>query len=108
MTVLTYKSEGNYFIKYLDKLSVAYNVNCDRNLEKEFKAKELITFEETEALKRVNFTYSKQSKYGLCSEETKTVQNAFKNCRSRSLKGVHLENIMLTCAEYVWRKWKVR
>jgi hypothetical protein len=108
MTVLTYKSEGSYFLKYLDKLSVAYNVNCDRNLEKEFKAKakELITFGETEALKRINFTYSKQSKFGLCSKETKTVQSALKNCRSRFLKGVPLENIMVTCAEINWRNPK--
>ena len=108
MTVLTYKSEGSYFLKYLDKLSVAYNVNCDRNLEKEFKAKakELITFGETDVLKRINFTYSKQSKYGMCSKETKTVQSALKNWRSRFLMGVPLENIMVTCAEINWRNPK--
>ena len=74
MTVLTYKSEGSYFLKYLDKLSVAYNVNCDRNLEKEFKAKakELITFGETDVLKRINFTYSKRR----CQTKPNTSQSA--------------------------------
>jgi len=105
MTILTYKSEGSYLLKYLDKLGVHYNINKDQKAETKFKAqaKKLISFADASALEKVNFTYSKQIKYRENSKQTKSVQCGLKNWRARHLKDVPLEQVMLTCAEINWR-----
>jgi hypothetical protein len=106
--VLTYKSEGSYFLKYLDKMNLPYQLKIDDVLEADFKekARKLLTFADTKALEEVNFSYSKQTKYSEQSKETKVVRSGLKNWRARHLKGVPLENVMVTCAEANWRDSK--
>ena len=108
ITILTYKPEGSYLLEYLKKLGVHYNLRRDQIAEEMFKAKahKLITFADTLALEKVNFTYSKQTKYSEKSKETQIVRSGLKNWRARYLKGVPLENVMVTCAEANWRDSK--
>lgn len=108
MEVLTYKSEGSYFLKYLEKMDLPYQLEIDDELEADFKEKSqtLITFADTKALEEVNFTYTKQTKYSEKSKETKVVRSGLKNWRARHVKDVPLENIMVTCAEANWRDSK--
>ena len=108
MEVLTYKSKGSYFLKYLEKMDLPYQLEIDDELEADFKEKSqtLITFADTKALEEVNFTYTKQTKYSEKSKETKVVRSGLKNWRARHVKDVPLENIMVTCAEANWRDSK--
>lgn len=108
MEVLTYKSKGSYFLKYLEKVNLPYQLEIDNELEADFrkKALKLITFADAKALEKVNFTYSKQTKYSEKSKETQIVRSGLKNWRARHLKGVPLENVMVTCAEANWRDSK--
>ena len=108
MKVLTYKSKGSYFLKYLEKIDLPYQLEIDDELEADFKEKSqtLISFADTKALEEVNFTYSKQTKYSEEFKETKVVRSGLKNWRARHIKDVPLENIMVTCAEANWRDSK--
>ena len=108
ITILTYKPEGSYLLEYLKKLGVHYKLERDHIAEEMFKTKalKLISFADTFALEKVNFTFFKQTKYSEQSKETKVVRSGLKNWRARHLKGVPLENVMVTCAEANWRDSK--
>ena len=108
ITILTYKPEGSYLLGYLKKLGVRYDIRRDQIAEEKFRAKaqKLITFANTGALEKVNFTYCKQTKYSEQSKETKAIRSGLKNWRARHLKDVPLENIMVTCAQDNWRDSK--
>ena len=64
ITILTYKPEGSYLLGYLKKLGVRYDIRRDQIAEEKFRAEahKLITFANTGALEKVNFTYCKQTK----------------------------------------------
>lgn len=108
LTVLTYKSEGSYFRKYMDKIGVKYDVLHSAEHEKLFreKARNLINFADASALKHINFTYTKQIAIQENSKICKTVCSALKNVRQRQFSGIPLTDVMVTCAEKSWRDSK--
>ena len=103
--VLTYQSKGSYFLRYLEKMKLPYHLETDERLDAAFKAKaqQLISFANTKSLGSIKLGYAKQTSYSEHSKEVKTVRSGLKNWRERHLKGVPLENIMVTCAESHWR-----
>lgn len=105
LTVLTYKSEGCYFRKYLDRIGVEYDVHQSEEHEKLFreKARNLINFADASALQNVNFTYAKQIEIKEGSKICKKVCSALKNVRQRQFCATPLTDIMVTSAKKNWR-----
>ena len=103
--VLTYLSKGSYFLRYLEKMKLPYQLETDEQLDAAFKAKalQLISFVNTKSLEKISLGYAKQTGYSERCKEVRVVRSGLKNWRERHLKGVPLEDIMVTCAESNWR-----
>ena len=106
LTVLTYKAEGSLFIAYLRKLGITYEIETDENIEKQFKenASRLVTIEDIPALSKLKFTHTAQQKGSKLSNYCNKVSGSLKNLRERKLKGVNIDNILITCMKDAWFK----
>ena len=106
VTIMTYKSEGSLLTSYLNKLSLPYFVNSSEFKERHFKAAalELIDLQDIPPISKLNLSHSGQTKgMSQCSYYSK-ISGALKNLRSRQLKGVQLDDILVTCKKDAWFK----
>ena len=106
VTILTFKASGSILLSYLNKLNINYNIISDQFVEEKFRqqAKELITIKEIPSLSKPILTYTGQSE-GLNNKSYyPIISNALKNLRCRKLKGIPLENILVTCLKAGWFK----
>ena len=106
VTIMTYKSEGSLLTSYLNKLSLPYFVNSSEFKEGHFKAAalELIDLQDIPPISKLNLSHSGQTKgMSQCSYYSK-ISGALKNLRSRQLKGVQLDDILVTCKKDAWFK----
>ncbi|MDB2469662.1 hypothetical protein N9X39_06335 [Alphaproteobacteria bacterium] len=106
VTIMTYKSEGSLLTSYLNKLSLPYFVNSSEFKERHFKtaAKELINLQDIPSISKLNLSHSGQAKGMSQYSYYSKISGALKNLRSRQLKGVRLNDILVTCKKDAWFK----
>jgi len=106
VTIMTYKSEGSLLTSYLNKLSLPYFVNSSEFKERHFKAAaaELIDLQDISSISKLNLSHSGQTKGMSQYSYYSKISGALKNLRSRQLKGVHLDDILVTCKKDAWFK----
>lgn len=106
LTVLTYKSGGSMFLSYLRKLQLPYEVDVDEDEEAEFlkRAADLVTINDIQALSKHKLSYTGQQKGQRLPKYVSTLNNALKNLRERKLKGVVVEDILITCIKDAWKE----
>ena len=106
VTIMTYKSEGSLLTSYLNKLSLPYFVNSSEFEERRFKiaAKELINLQDIPSISKLNLSHSGQAKGMSQYSYYSKISGALKNLRSRQLKGVYLDDILVTCKKDAWLK----
>ena len=104
--IMTYKSEGSLLASYLNKLSLPYFVNSSESEERRFKiaAKELIDLQDIPSISKLNLSHSGQTKGMSQHSYYSKISGALKNLRSRQLKSVHLDDILVTCKKDAWFK----
>ena len=104
VTVLTYMSQGSYFTYYLKFSGVEYEVNESRKQNIFFKeeAKRLITLKPMNALRGLNLSNTGQAKSLARPSDYNRVSSCLKNLRSRDLKGVDQEKILITSKKDAW------
>jgi len=106
LTVYTYMAEGSLMLAYLKKLGIAFH--HERYADEEAfraSARKLIDLRSIPGLdrKEFSFTYTGQTQsMGKTLQEK--VANALKNLRQRSLRGVDLDQVIITCAKPNWQK----
>jgi len=106
ITIMTYKAEGSLLASYLNKLSLPYFVNSSESEERRFKiaAKELISLQDIPSISKLNLSHSGQAKGMSQYSYYSKISGALKNLRSRQLKGVYLDDILVTCKKDAWFK----
>ena len=106
LTVLTYKSEGSLFVAYLRKLGLPFELETNESMDEKFKEKaaQLIAIEDIPALSKLTFTHTAQQSGSKSARYCKKVSGSLKNLRGRKLKGVDVENILITCKKDAWIK----
>ena len=106
LTVLTYKSEGSLFVAYLRKLGLPFELEVELSIDQKFKenASKLVTIEDIPALSKLKLSYSGQQKGQSSPAYYNKVSLALKNLRGRKLRGVDVENILVTCKKDAWLK----
>jgi len=104
ITVLTFLSEDSPFCMYFKQQGISYSIERSHNLEREFKqnAKSNLTLMNSGPLKTMKLSYSAQKRGLNIKSYTTKIQNSLKNIRSRQLKGVSPENILITCLKDGW------
>ena len=111
VTVMTYKAEGSMLLAYLRKLGLKFEIERDDDLEEKFRlqAAGLITVEDISAISssiepEIKLSFKKQRDgmrdKAYCSKTT----NALKNLRGRKLRGVDVDDILITCVKDAWKK----
>ena len=105
LTVYTYMAEGSLMLAYLRKLGIAFHHDCYAD-EVAFRAsaRQLIDIRPIPALERLSFSYTGQTetKGQACRE--KLVSTGLKNLKQRSLMGVDLNEVIITCAKQNWQQ----
>jgi len=104
-TIMTYKAEGSMLLPYLRKLELPFVVANDNEVEDvsfKQKAAELITIENFMPNADFKFTHTEQMQRLKDGRYTTKVSKALNNLRSRQLKSVPIENVMITCAKVAW------
>ena len=106
LTVLTYKAEGSLFVAFLRKLGLAFELETDASMDRQFKEKaaQLIAIEDTPALSKLTFTHTAQQKGSKSVSYCNKVSGSLKNLRGRKLKGVDVKDILVTCMKGAWLK----
>ena len=106
LTVLTYKAEGSLFVAYLRKLGLAFEFETDASMDMQFKEKaaQLVTIEDIPGLSKLKFSHTAQQSGSKSSSYCKKVSGSLRNLRGRKLKGVDVENILITCMKEAWKK----
>ena len=104
ITVLTFLSEDSPFCMYLQQHGISYSIDRSLNLEREFKqnAQSNLTLMNSGPLKTMKLSYSAQKRGINLKSYTTKIQNSLKNLRSRQLKGISPENILITCLKDGW------
>ena len=104
VTILTFLSEYSPFCMYLKKQGIPYTIERSSNLETKFKqnAQSNLTLMNSGPLKTMNLSYSAQKRGINIKSYTTKIQNSLKNLRSRQLKGIPPENILITCLKDGW------
>ena len=101
-TIMTYKAEGSMLLPYLRKLELPFVVANDNEVEDvsfRQKASELITIESFMPNTDFKFTHTEQTQKLKDCRYTGKVSKALNNLRSRQLKNVPIENVMITCSK---------
>ena len=104
-TIMTYKAEGSMLLPYLRKLELPFVVANDNEVEDvsfKQKASELITIESFMPNANFKFMHTEQTQKLKDCRYTGKVSKALNNLRSRQLKNVSIENVMITCAKVAW------
>ena len=99
--ILTYLAEGSLMAMYLDKYGIPYTVNRRLDIDNEARAVarqrlNIIKFDP----KVGHLGYKRQSNFGSASK--KKISNKLLNLRVGPLKGVPIQNIMVTCRKDLW------
>jgi hypothetical protein len=104
MTVYTYKADGSLMLPYLNKVGLPVHHVTDPVLEVAWKqrCREKVIVQGIPSLANIKLTDSKQDKISLGSSEAKRISTALSTLRRRQLKGVPLENILITCKKGKW------
>ena len=101
-TVMTYLAEGSLMAMYLNKLGVPYEVSKNNNID--------VAARDT-ARKRLNINYldlgltkaqgyKRQGSWGAKTQQK--IANKLHNTKTRKMKGVPAEDIMVTCRKDLW------
>ena len=107
LTVYTFKSDGSLMCAYMQRVGLEYVVNPDfdvSDLDKVYldKARRLIT---CKLLKNISgFKYSLSGQMALSENDRSKVSKKLNSMKQRELKGVPLENIIVTCVKRMWFK----
>ena len=106
VTILTFKACGSILLSYLNKLNIHYQIISNQFVEEKFrqKAKELITIKEISSISKLSLTHTGQTEGLNKKSYYSKISNALKNLRCRDLKGIPLENILITCLKAGWFK----
>ncbi|WP_291206859.1 hypothetical protein [Hyphomonas sp.] len=104
MTVLTYLAEGSTLLAYLRKRGIPFRRQYDaaKDLAFRLRAKDLITVRTISALEKDNWSYSGQTLGTGRTARVERISEALSTFRKRSLKGVPLNNVMVTSAKSNW------
>ena len=105
VTVYTYQAQGSLLLPYLKKMGIETRLQSCPATEAAFKkqAKELVSMKTISALDGLVFSASAQSSRKIKERKLdKKVAIALKNLKSRELKGVSDDMILLTCLKQNW------
>jgi len=106
VTIMTFKAEGSMLASYLNKLSIPFFVNRDKQKEVTFreKARELINLQDISAISKLKLSHSGQQQGMSSKEYCAKLSGGLKNLRARKLKGLDLSYVLLTCKKDAWIK----
>ena len=106
LTVLTYKAEGSLFFAYFCKLGLDFQLETDASMDRQFKEKaaQLIAIEDIPALSKLTFKHTAQQSGYKSARYCNKVDGSLKNLSGRKLRGVDVENILITCKKDAWIK----
>ena len=101
-TVHTYLACGSLMVAYLDKHNVGYTIDRDQGLDmaQRLKAQNLLSVHQISALENISMSHNRQ---GLMrGKVARKVSTALKNLRSRQLRGIDTNEILITCRKDKW------
>lgn len=105
LTVYTYMAEGSLMRAYLKKKNISFD--HERYAEEDtFRAAayRLIDVRTIPALENLSWSYTGQTDSKGRERRNKVVANALKNLKQRSLKGIRMDEVIITCAKENWLK----
>lgn len=102
LIVYTYKSAGSMMLAYLRRVGVPFEIEFDDELDKSYlqKSRKLLTVKLMNGLKKLNFSFSGQSK--MSGVDERKVSTALNNLARRDLKEVPRGDIIITCKKHQW------
>jgi hypothetical protein len=105
LTVYTYMAKGSLMLAYLKKLGIAFHHERYAD-EAAFRAsaRQLIDIRSIPALERLSFSYTGQTETKGHAGREKLVSTGLKNLKQRSLTGIDLDEVIITCAKQNWQK----
>lgn len=105
LTVYTYMAEGSLMLAYLKKLGIAFHHERYAH-EAAFRAsaRQLVDIRSIPALERLSFSYTGQTETKGQAWREKLVSTGLKNLKQRSLMGVDLNEVIITCAKQNWQQ----
>jgi len=103
--VYTYMAEGSLMLAYLRKIGVDFH--HERSAEEDAfraSARRLIDVRTIPAIEGVPFSYSGQTESKGRKRRSELVGHALKNVKQRHMKGINMNDVIITCAKVNWFK----
>ncbi|SEN61504.1 hypothetical protein SAMN04488077_1221 [Roseovarius tolerans] len=102
LTIYTFLAEGSLMAGFMRRNAIAFTHDRDAASERKFRdeAKRLIEVRDMPSVNRLRFSYSGQQ--SMTKDHHKKVSNALKKIKERLLRGVPMENVMITSAKDMW------
>ena len=94
------------FFAYIRKLGLDFQLETDASLDRQFKEKaaQLIAIEDIPALSKLTFKHAAQQSGYKSALYCNKVTGSLKNLSGRKLRGVDVENILITFKKDAWIK----
>ncbi|MBB3544113.1 hypothetical protein [Rhizobium sp. BK399] len=104
-TVYTYMAEGSLMLAYLRKIGIDFHHERSAD-EDTFRnnARRLIDVRTIPAIEGQPLSYSGQTRSKGRTRRNESISIALKNTKQRSLKGVDMNDVIITCAKENWFK----
>ena len=101
-TVYTYLASGSLMAAYLDKHNIPFTIDRDPGLDvaQRLKAQELLSVHQISALENISMSHTKQGY--MRGKAASKVSTALKNLKSRQLRGIATDRILITCRKDKW------
>lgn len=102
LTIYTFLAEGSLMAGFMRRNGINFTHDRDPKSERQFreKAKRLIEVRDIPSVNRLKLSYSSQQR--MTKADHKKVSGALKRIRERLLRGVPMENVMITSGKDMW------
>jgi len=102
LTIYTFLAEGSLMAGFMRRNGIDFTHDRDLVSERKFReeAKRLIEVRDIPSINRLKFSFTGQQT--MTKADHKKVSGALKNTRERLLRGVPMENLMITSAKNMW------
>lgn len=102
LTIYTFLAEGSLMAGFMKRNEIDFTHDRDLISERKFReeAKRLIEVRDIPSVNRLKFSYTGQQT--MTKADHKKVSGALKKIKERLLRGIPMENIMITSAKNMW------
>ena len=102
LTIYTFLAEGSLMAGFMRRNDINFTHDRDLSSERQFRetAKRLIEVRDIPSVNRLKLSYSSQQR--MTKVDHKKVSGALKKIKERLMRGIPMENVMITSARDMW------